>query len=163
MRHAGNSGDRIILTRNMRTVEERFWAKVEKTSGCWEWTAAKFSTGYGAIRIKGFQRSTHRVAWELCYGQIPAGLCVLHRCDNKSCVRPDHLWLGTNRENTKDMHQKKRWQRKSLGKIDTDRIRDLLCFDFTQQQIADWFGIARTYVSRVKSGTRGVRKNYAFE
>lgn len=77
---------------------ETFWSKVDKTGECWVWVAGRFVTGYGAYRNQG----AHRVSWGLMNGPIPAGLFVLHRCDNPPCVRPDHLFLGTHTDNMHD-------------------------------------------------------------
>jgi hypothetical protein len=83
---------------------QRFWDKVEKIPfhECWEWTASKSGDGYGAFKIKGKQYSAHRVSYELNHGPIPKGKCVLHSCDNPLCVNPQHLWLGTHLDNSKD-------------------------------------------------------------
>jgi hypothetical protein len=80
-------------------VEDRFWTKVEKTEGCWNWTAAKYPTGYGQIRIDGSAHSAHRVAYELTKGPIPDGLFVDHICHNRACVNPKHLRLATAKQN----------------------------------------------------------------
>jgi len=87
----------------------RFWAKVEKTEGCWLWRGAA-RRGYGAFSPQhGTTRPAHRVAWELANSApIPDGLCVLHRCDNPPCVRPDHLFLGTKKDNAQDAIRKGR-------------------------------------------------------
>jgi hypothetical protein len=93
------------------TLKERFWAKVQKTDGCWWWTAGKFKNGYGSIyggEHRGHYRKAHRVSWEIHYGAIPDNLCVLHKCDNPPCVRPDHLFLGTQKDNVQDMFFKER-------------------------------------------------------
>lgn len=73
------------------TAEERFWSKVTKTDGCWEWTAHKIETGYGRIRVNGKIKGAHRYSWELTRGPIPDGMEIDHMCHNRSCVNPEHL------------------------------------------------------------------------
>jgi hypothetical protein len=93
------------------TLAVRFWAKVVKHDGpdaCWEWTACLFHNGYGQIRIAGKNRGAHRVSWEMAHGPIPPETQVLHHCDNRRCVRPDHLFLGTHTDNMRDMSTKGR-------------------------------------------------------
>lgn len=93
------------------TPLERFETKVWKLAcepGCWIWMGELRPNGYGALKIDGRQVSTHRFSWETQHGPIPEGLCVLHRCDVKTCVRPDHLFLGTNDDNVADMIAKGR-------------------------------------------------------
>ncbi len=86
----------------------RFWSKVEKTDGCWLWTGCIKRDGYGKVRISQRSFIAHRVSWELSFGAIPDFLHVLHRCDNPACVRPEHLFLGTQRDNVADMDAKGR-------------------------------------------------------
>lgn len=91
-------------------LAERFWAKVDKSGNCWTWTAFKNPKGYGLmghVQADGNQMA-HRVSWVMANGEIPAGMLVLHRCDNPSCVRPDHLFLGTAQDNADDMMRKGR-------------------------------------------------------
>jgi hypothetical protein len=95
------------------TTKERFWAKVAvRDNGCWEWTGSKRNKGYGAfVYAKAneiIQGRAHRYSWEIHNGDIPEGLCVLHHCDNPSCVNPSHLWLGTKAQNNEDMRRKDR-------------------------------------------------------
>lgn len=80
-------------------VEQRFWAKVQKTDGCWEWNAATDSHGYGQIRINGRNVLAHRFSWELSNGPIPEGMFLDHRCSNPPCVNPSHLRIVTQSQN----------------------------------------------------------------
>lgn len=90
-------------------VEIRFWRKVEKTDGCWLWTAAINKNGYGAFAPTPTQvKRAHRVSWELHYGPIPPKIDVCHECDTRNCVRPDHLFLGTRKQNMEDCKLKGR-------------------------------------------------------
>src|ERR1041384_6319384 len=91
------------------TITERFWAKVKKTDGCWEWTGAKHKRGYGLIRSKEISMyRAHRLSWVIHNGPIPDGLHVPHDCDTPSCTRPDHLFLGTHKDNMEDATRKGR-------------------------------------------------------
>lgn len=82
-----------------------FWSRVDRSTDCWLWLGAKNDDGYGIV---GHVGKAHRVAWELTNGKIPADQHVLHRCDNPGCVRPDHLFLGSNHDNVLDRHSKGR-------------------------------------------------------
>lgn len=89
------------------TVEERLWAKVNKTAGCWEWTAGKNAYGYGRLQVltRGKARAllAHRVAYELLVGEIPEGLGLDHMCHNPGCVNPAHLRPVTAKENLENL------------------------------------------------------------
>ena len=97
-------------------ASKRFWEKVDRSagSGCWHWLAAQDRCGYGKFYIgtdgdgKDVMGYAHRVVWELVYGAIPEGAEVLHRCDNPLCVNPRHLFLGTQKDNVRDMIEKGR-------------------------------------------------------
>jgi HNH endonuclease len=82
-----------------RTIEERFWEKVDKTDGCWHWTAAKNQGGYGRFYLAGGLVQAHRFSYELLVGEIPDDLDLDHTCRNHSCVNPAHLEPVTNAEN----------------------------------------------------------------
>lgn len=86
---------------------ELFWQKVDKTEDCWEWTASKNKQGYGIFGHQGQTWLAHRLSYKLS-NMLPDGVKVLHRCDNPPCVNPDHLFLGTQKDNIKDMAAKGR-------------------------------------------------------
>ena len=86
----------------------RFWSKVRKLSTCWEWISGKHPYGYGMMRFRHSKELAHRVSWVIHNGAIRNNLCVLHRCDNPSCVRPSHLFLGTRTDNAIDRVRKGR-------------------------------------------------------
>ncbi len=106
------------------TVEERFWAKVQKSDGCWAWTASKDRKGYGCFRIsrrEGIQ--AHRLSYILHFGAVLDGDLVCHHCDNPSCVRPEHLFSGSPGKNTADMIGKGRWSRPPVFRGDAHPLR----------------------------------------
>lgn len=86
----------------------RFWTKVKIAKQCWEWTASTYKKGYGSFWLNGRNVRAHRFSYEMLIGPIPAGMKVLHKCDNPKCVRPDHLFLGTINDNNKDKARKNR-------------------------------------------------------
>lgn len=87
---------------------DTFWQNVDKGESCWNWQGADAGDGYGAACYQGRTWRAHRLAWVLTKGEIPAGMFVCHHCDNRRCVRPDHLWLGTAIENNLDRDAKGR-------------------------------------------------------
>lgn len=106
------------------TPEIRFWRKVKKGPGCWEWQGCtnliNGRNGYGLWRANNKLWPAHRYAYTLLVGPIPAGLFVCHSCDNRKCVNPEHLWLGTAADNAHDRDRKGRtivgtWSRRPVA------------------------------------------------
>jgi hypothetical protein len=93
-----------------KDILSRFWAKVDKSEDCWEWIGQKHSNGYGLLQCRSRKNrkmiKAHRLSYELHNGPIPEGLLVLHKCDNKLCVNPDHLELGNYSKNLKDAYDR---------------------------------------------------------
>lgn len=110
-----------------RTAADRLWERIDRSqSGCWEWPGATNVKGYGVIRsMVGYQvttHATHRVAWESEVGPIPAGMFVCHVCDNPRCCRPDHLYLGTSADNTRDREQR---GLNGMAKLDWTKVAEI--------------------------------------
>lgn len=93
----------------VRAAAPRLWAAVSKGDDCWTWTGGRDRDGYGLLTVGSVRFRVHRLSYILDHdAHIPPGMLVMHRCDNPPCVRPDHLRLGTNAENTADRHAKNR-------------------------------------------------------
>ena len=108
------------LGRRAIPIEVRFEEQFvpEPNSGCWIWAGSVCGRGYGTIKDKfRAMRRASRVSWELHVGEIPNGMCVLHKCDTPVCVNPDHLFVGTNKDNSDDMCRKGRMRNQWTGKL----------------------------------------------
>lgn len=130
---------------------DRFWRKVRKGRGCWEWISCKGEKGYGSFGVGHKTKRAHRFSWEMSKGKIPDGMCVLHRCDNPRCVRPDHLFLGTPKDNTMDMIRKGRERRKFTDR-QIERMCRLLSSGRTSREVALAFGASKSWVATLRSG-----------
>ena len=142
-------------------LEERFWRKVRIAGDdeCWEWTARKRKSGYGAFTVNFKSRVlAHRLAYELAYGEHPGKLCVCHHCDNPGCVNPRHLFLGTHQDNSDDAGAKGRVAREfrlpqtKLSDQQVKEVRRRLLSGERQQDVADAYGVSRGYVSLIHRG-----------
>ncbi len=140
--------------------EERFWRQVEKSDGCWIWTGYLNPDGYGKLLANGERIAAHRYSYLLHTGKHPGDLEVCHKCDNPSCVKPDHLFLGTHEENMKDAAQKKRLpgakgQRNSGNKYSEETIRaarDDLRAGISPYVVAKKHGISPALAYLVREG-----------
>ena len=143
-----------------KTVAERLAIYTKRGPECWEWLGAKAS-GYGRLSAGDRPRGAHRIAWEVNYGPIPAGLCVLHRCDNRGCVRPDHLFLGTSADNTADMMAKGRngvnpdplkGMQHAKAKLNDAKVRAIHASYATHTALAQRYGVTKQVISAVRKG-----------
>lgn len=140
------------------TLLKRFEKKFAKTNGCWLWKGDKWSRpehGYGRIYVEGKRVKAHRVAWELYVGPIPTGLHVLHKCDVRLCVNPDHLFLGTKADNAHDRNQKGRQARgKSFPqcKLTDEQVIAIRNDPRGDTALAAEYGVWRGSIYRIRSG-----------
>jgi len=154
-------------------LAERFWAKVDKNGPiirpelgpCWTWTGAISASdngGYGRIGTGNkTEIKAHRLSWILAGFEIPEGACVLHKCDNRACVNPDHLYLGTKQTNTQDMYDRGRrvqnGENNGNHKLTEQQILEitrLLNSGFRGADIAMIYGVARQTVYKIKHGQK---------
>jgi len=161
-----------MATPNYTTKDtELFWNTVDKNGPipvhcpeigqCWEWTAYKSKKGYGYKRWQGKNQHAHRVSWLITYSDIPDNLYVLHKCDNPSCVRPDHLFLGTQTDNMQDMIAKDRAGdfkgiENGMHKLSDDEvmlIRNRYATEsISQKELGKEFGVSALMVSFIVRG-----------
>jgi hypothetical protein len=146
---------------------ERFWGKVQVGSAieCWEWRGARYRNGYGFLFAGPLYPTrarfvkAHRLSWEIANGEVPEGLCVLHHCDNPSCVNPAHLYVGTRRDNARDRavrkrgkEQRQRGEQNDNSKLVEADVREIIAAlerGETQISVAAQFGIKQPQVSRI--------------
>ena len=140
-----------------RPLAERFWEKVDKRGpdDCWEWQGGLDRKGYGAIKPgkKRQNMRAHRAAWLLTFGECPDDLFVCHKCDNRKCCNPSHLFLGTAQDNLADMRQKGRHsygEKHGHAKLTNAQVQEL-CAKYaaggiTQRELAQQYGISAKHI-----------------
>jgi len=173
------NGDPVVSPPRRRVpAEARFWPKVDKDGPvpphvpelgpCWVWKAGRDNLGYGFFRMvpQELMQRAHRVSWTLTNGQIPEALLVLHRCDRPSCVRPSHLFLGTNNENQTDKAAKGRASRtpphfgeaSPNHKLTTRQVQEIRRLyavgDVSQRELGERFGVGQVHIGRIVRGDR---------
>lgn len=147
-----------LKLRFLGTYEERFWKHVDKNqeNGCWNWTGTR-RRGYGQIWRNKETIKAHRFSWVLHNGKIPEDKpFVLHRCDNPSCVNPNHLWVGTHQDNMNDKVNKNRQikgeeiEQSKLTENQIKEIRRLCCEEkLSQSEIAKIFDVSQPLISSI--------------
>jgi hypothetical protein len=153
----------------------KFWLKAQKVGECWEWTGSRQSNGYGVLYPNGKKQPrevAHRVAYKMEVGPIPEGHVVCHRCDNPPCVRPSHLFVGTQKDNIQDCKAKGRMNpykrhgeknpRARLTREQVAEIRKLYVIGrykpnqknapYTSKKLAKMFGVAASTIRLVTCG-----------
>lgn len=144
-------------------LANRFHKKVKiSESGCHEWQGYIAKTGYGQIGYNYELLYTHRVAWMLANGPIPDGMFVCHKCDNRRCVNPEHLFLGTAKDNSVDMSRKgrsTRGERAYQAKLTEDQVRYMRRSDERLTDLAKRFGVARSTACLARSGKQWTHLN----
>ena len=142
-------------------MKQRLISKIEinNETGCWEWTATTHGSGYGLFYIGNKTFRAHRISWQLENGTIPDGMFVCHSCDNPSCINPEHLFLGSPKDNSQDMVDKGRQYKptgtknKSAKLTDSDVIKIRSLFgQISQNKIADLFDVNPSCISKIKHG-----------
>ncbi len=174
--HGWSLGTRIVMSRfwnveligppigwedvRMRDLRSRFWSKVDKSGDCWEWRGYRIPEGYGMFYAGGSHGNApvyaHRVAWELAHGRpVPPRGRICHSCDNPACVKPTHLFLGSQADNLNDMRAKGR-ARKTGARLDSKKAAQIRNSykrgGTTQAALAREYGVTRATISRLLNG-----------
>lgn len=145
-----------VATTLIEKIQRRGWT--ETSSGCWEWGGTTTPKGYGVLHLTGGKKLAHRAAYEAWVGSIPAGLFVRHKCDNRSCINPDHLETGTAAQNSRDMRDRGRFpsgENHWWSKLSEDKakeIREEYAKGRLQREIAADYGVSQTLISAVVRG-----------
>ena len=138
------------------SFHQRFWMNVRKTESCWLWTRPTHDNGYGYLWVDGRHRRVSRLSWEIHYGPIPADLDVLHHCDNPPCVRPEHLFLGTQRDNMQDAIAKgrpvgPRGEDHGAARLTWAIVREIRSSSETANALGRRYGVSGNTVKRARN------------
>jgi hypothetical protein len=153
-------------------MEERFWNKVDIGSydECWEWQAGLYPDGYGKFRTGSKMERAHRIVYEMNIGKIPEGLLVIHSCDNRKCVNPGHLRVGTMKDNARDCKERGRMIRvygercsaTKLSAASVAAIREMHAMGgVARKALAQWFNITCQQVGQLILGKSQMCRKYS--
>lgn len=145
-----------------KDVIDRLMKKVviNNENGCWEWVGGKSNKGYGNMCIGGgVKKQTHRISYTYFKGNIPSGLIICHKCDNPSCVNPDHLFAGTNSDNAIDCVNKGRRPKNVVpkgeeninSKLTEESVREIRMSTLKYENLAKQYGVSICIISKVKN------------
>lgn len=154
------------MEKRVDALEKRLMAKVKPgPNGCIEWSGALRGKGYGLAGVGSKNMRAHRLSWMLYRGDIPDGLLVCHSCDNRKCINPDHLWLGSNHDNLMDalrkgrLFQPPRGTQNILTKLTAEAVVEIrqafqkrTCSHWGVMKLAKKYGVSRNTISRVAWG-----------
>lgn len=125
-------------------------------NGCWEWVGGKGAGGYGCFSVNGKNQKAHRVSYEAYKGKIPKGMVVRHSCDNPACINPDHLNIGTQRDNVADRELRKRrdvkGERVGTSKLTESEVLEIKASDESSSVLAERYGVYKTNIWAIRSG-----------
>jgi DNA-binding XRE family transcriptional regulator len=152
-------------------ILERIEYHITSKEQCWKTDFSCIRGGYPKISVEGKIKLVHRVMYELHFGEIPPGMYVCHTCDNRKCVNPDHLFLGTPQDNMDDMKNKGRSRKGSQhgrAKLNEEQVLEIKRLlaekDLTHEKIAKRFGVSRQTITHIKNGKywnyRSINTNY---
>jgi len=141
---------------------DRFHSKyrVNESNGCWEWHASLVH-GYGCIGFRGKIWRAHRMSWTLHHGEIPEGLCVCHKCDNPKCVNPEHLFLGTKKDNRDDMVRKGRarfasqsGEANGMARLTDEQVHEIKTSSCGPVELSRKYGVHYRHIWAIRKGIK---------